>query len=700
MPRTISFCIIISVLVPFAGRSQTSLRAPQEQERRREKIEMILRLQDLRTPHDSGLRAALSDDDPQVRRRAFLAYGSLEDTTMLGPLVGGLSDPDRQVQEAASFAIVQTGTMLSDPGRQRLEDELLWKRLGETAAPDPLIEEIGKFGTGEALRQLILRLGNEYPETHGEALQIAIGRFAIRGIVSDDAVRYLLRHTRPAEGTSWRVLFALQRIGDHPLIRQELDHLLEHREHPDPLARLQLATLLGKLKDPDHVRTTLQSLALHDGDWRVRVNALRTLAALGLRGQPSSVEVLRASLFDAHPNIALSAVSAVGASNLGGNTPDPDIGRLLDALKLIATNAAGTFHWSLQGEAAGALAQLLGPAALRFCRLETKDEPGLTAAMLHAAGRTGSSEALPPLLTHINDKSARIACGALDGLEAFLIRHRSDTALFAPVREACQRALESPDVAVISTAAGILREKMLAGAQTAPLLAARLATLRVPDDIEAYQEICATLALLKDRTAVPPLLEALNVPEPSVAHAAAAALESITGISYAARIPARTEPLSTDFDFPYLRALPDTIPATLETSRGTIELLLFKDAAPFTVMALAKLATERGFFRGRTFHRVVPNFVIQGGDPRGDGWGGPGFTLRSEFSPLCFETGTVGIASAGKDTEGSQFFLTHSPQPHLDGKYTIVGKVVRGQDVVDQMRIDDRIFDLKIAKEK
>jgi peptidylprolyl isomerase len=89
--------------------------------------------------------------------------------------------------------------------------------------------------------------------------------------------------------------------------------------------------------------------------------------------------------------------------------------------------------------------------------------------------------------------------------------------------------------------------------------------------------------------------------------------------------------------------------------------------------------------------------VVQGGDPRGDGWGGPGFAIRSEFSLRSYETGTVGIASAGKDTEGSQFFITHSPQPHLDGRYTIIGKVVAGMDVVGRLQVDDRIYDIVVV---
>ena len=94
----------------------------------------------------------------------------------------------------------------------------------------------------------------------------------------------------------------------------------------------------------------------------------------------------------------------------------------------------------------------------------------------------------------------------------------------------------------------------------------------------------------------------------------------------------------------------------------------------------------------------MPNFVVQGGDPRGDGWGGPEYTLRSECSPLSYEEGTIGMANSGKDTEGSQFFITQSPQPHLDGRYTIIGKVVSGLDAVNKLQVDDRIYDIKIIK--
>lgn len=99
---------------------------------------------------------------------------------------------------------------------------------------------------------------------------------------------------------------------------------------------------------------------------------------------------------------------------------------------------------------------------------------------------------------------------------------------------------------------------------------------------------------------------------------------------------------------------------------------------------------ESGFYEELTFHRVVPDFVAQGGDPVGNGWGGPGYTIRSEWSRTPYRRGMVGIAHSGKDTGGSQFFVTLSEQPHLNGRYTIFGEVVDGMETVDRLEIDDR----------
>jgi cyclophilin family peptidyl-prolyl cis-trans isomerase len=141
----------------------------------------------------------------------------------------------------------------------------------------------------------------------------------------------------------------------------------------------------------------------------------------------------------------------------------------------------------------------------------------------------------------------------------------------------------------------------------------------------------------------------------------------------------------------------DTIKATIETNKGNILIEFLPEVAPATVSNFIDL-TNKGYYNSLLFHRVVPDFVIQGGDPRGDGWGGPGYSIPCEYNEIPFERGTIGIATSGKDTGGSQLFICHSEQPHLNGRYTVFGKVLNGMDVVDKIEIDDKITQIIIEK--
>jgi len=139
--------------------------------------------------------------------------------------------------------------------------------------------------------------------------------------------------------------------------------------------------------------------------------------------------------------------------------------------------------------------------------------------------------------------------------------------------------------------------------------------------------------------------------------------------------------------------------AVIETSKGTIELELSAQHAPQTVNNFVFLARE-GFYDGVSFHRVISNFMIQGGDPTGTGSGGPGYRFADEFdgNPLKHEKGVISMANAGPNTNGSQFFITHDPQPHLNGNHTVFGKIIKGQEVVDAIQQDDKMVKVEITE--
>lgn len=143
-----------------------------------------------------------------------------------------------------------------------------------------------------------------------------------------------------------------------------------------------------------------------------------------------------------------------------------------------------------------------------------------------------------------------------------------------------------------------------------------------------------------------------------------------------------------------------TYKVTVDTTKGLIEMELYAQHAPKTVNNFVFLA-KKGFYDGVSFHRVIPNFVIQGGDPTGTGRGGPGYHFEDEVedNPLTHERGVISMANAGPNTNGSQFFITHSPQTHLNGKHTVFGKVVKGLDIVDEIRVGDKMKRITILGE-
>ncbi|MCK5698219.1 MAG: peptidylprolyl isomerase [Candidatus Aenigmarchaeota archaeon] len=137
--------------------------------------------------------------------------------------------------------------------------------------------------------------------------------------------------------------------------------------------------------------------------------------------------------------------------------------------------------------------------------------------------------------------------------------------------------------------------------------------------------------------------------------------------------------------------------AVIETEKGVIKIELYEKRAPVTTANFIKLA-ESGFYDGLTFHRVIRDFMIQGGDPKGDGTGGPGYAIQDEFHPELKHTkGALSMANSGPNSGGSQFFITEAPQPHLDGRHSVFGQVVEGQDVVEKIGQGDKMIKVSIV---
>jgi cyclophilin family peptidyl-prolyl cis-trans isomerase len=209
---------------------------------------------------------------------------------------------------------------------------------------------------------------------------------------------------------------------------------------------------------------------------------------------------------------------------------------------------------------------------------------------------------------------------------------------------------------------------------------------KIPANPDLADAVAGALVALKAKDAVPDLTAWLSTPNAHVRSVAAHAIGALTGTP--------VDPLRVEGPVERLPAAPKNARFKIRTERGDIEVQLFTEDAPRNVGNLYQLA-RKGYFRRLTFHRIVPDFVAQGGDPRGDGSGGPGYSVRCEVNHQPYLRGAVGIALSGKDTGGSQFFITTSPQPRLEGRYTVVGQVTQGMEVVDSLLEDDRILDVQ-----
>jgi peptidylprolyl isomerase len=300
---------------------------------------------------------------------------------------------------------------------------------------------------------------------------------------------------------------------------------------------------------------------------------------------------------------------------------------------------------------------------------------------------------------HADHPNTTVAAAALDALRMRWADRRAsaDAPTTAAFYGAFSAGLVRRDLATTTSAATALADTLFRPLGVAPLLEGLYTALQAPDDVEPMVAILGALAVTGDTTAIPTLVQAASQGHPVVRQAAAEALERRLSDGIGVNTIGRTAPATPAIDWAYLQTLGERPRLVLETVRGRIVTELLTEQAPQTVQTVARLA-EAGQYDGVPFHRVVPNFVAQGGDvQRGDGYGGPGYAIRSELTRIPYRAGVIGVASAGKDTEGSQFFFTHSAQPHLDGRYTAFGRIVEGYDVLDRLEEGDLIERVSIA---
>jgi cyclophilin family peptidyl-prolyl cis-trans isomerase len=260
-----------------------------------------------------------------------------------------------------------------------------------------------------------------------------------------------------------------------------------------------------------------------------------------------------------------------------------------------------------------------------------------------------------------------------------------------------RKQLTAKDVIARATAAELLGE-VEPDESNARMLAEALPVAAHDELNDAALSILDSLARQKTSAANEAIKTMLDSPDALVRRRAAALLKVNGAGDFSQRAATVRTRSNTDADYGRaLSRLGRSVRAVVSTEKGSFVIELLPDEAVLNVDNFVRLA-QTNYFNNVTFHRVVPNFVVQGGDPRGDGNGGPGYQIRCEINEVPYDRGAVGMALSGKDTGGSQWFVTHSPQPHLDGGYTVFGRVVSGMDVVDRIARGDRILNVTITE--
>jgi cyclophilin family peptidyl-prolyl cis-trans isomerase/HEAT repeat protein len=620
------------------------------------------------------LEALALDPDAALRRRVMLAIGRVGLAEGLSALLPALGDPDEGVRAAAAFslgliaskdAIEPLQTALKDPSphvRGRAIEAL--GLIGDRAAA-PAVAEVST-GCG-ALIAPIEPDDEEYPKTP----EIEACRLALFALVRLHDFDSLARVAQDAQGQPvsrwWPVAYALQRIGDARAAPALLTLSSSTGVYTPAFAIRGLAGVKDQRVAP--VATAIAGRA--DADLRLRVAAVR---ALGQVGRADAVQPLLKLMIDPKTprNLALESVTALIA------TGEPQVFNLM--LDLL------TDPWPAMRAAAITGAAKLDPEGflLVISTFDRDKDWSVRAAIASVLASLPADRALPGLDELAGDDDVRVRGPALEALA------KIDAPDFT---KRLFDALDAPDFSLRATAARIMGERKPQGGATR--LAA--AYTRGETDAAYTARMAAIEALAKygGDEAMTTLRKALDDKEWPLRLRAATLLR---GLGQTDAVPGRPAPLRQPVEFFESSKLlrPAYSPhAFIETRQGTIEIQLNVVDAPLTSQTFMELA-RAGFFNGQRVHRLVPNFVVQAGDPRGDGEGGPGYTIRDELSPLPYLRGTVGMALYGPETGGSQFFITLSPQPHLDGKYTVFGRVVNGMDVLDQVSQWDVIERVRI----
>jgi len=687
----------------------------------------IVRAEDERR-WDNNLRDLFKARNANVRTRAALAAGRIGNEQAVADLIPLLQrDDEPEVRAMAAFAL---GEIESPLGADALVAVLSETRDSPQRAR--AVEALGKITAalpkeqetrGHQLAAVVLEALNFEASRRSapDDLTILLGLTAVLRAKPDGAgpvVAKFLRYSDPRVRADAANTLARLKLNNG---NDELRQLL--LSDPEAIVRANAARVLGATEDK-RAYDDLLDRALRDRDARVRVSAIRALASLKDARATSALLERGATLLatatpatkkksapaglSAEVNELLEIATTLGRlrqdSNdervitwlrnvrpvTGSGAPEVEIAfARVDPTAYLNQFGGGPLNKRMVREtvvfnwrAASSIAQGLGElAALQSQSQKAQAENHLRAMLDYRNSGNNINIVIP-----VHSEYA-----IPDVLQAYAAFKTKDLA------EVARKHLKESDVVIRATAAGLLGDQPPDETNARALIAALPMALADAQLNDAALAILDALGKQKSASANDAIKTALNSNDYLTRRKAVAVLKANGAGDFSSRIgTVQTRNTAADYNRALTR-IGKRFNAIVTTTRGSFTIELLPEEAPLTVDNFIQLARRR-HFNGITIHRVVPNFVIQDGDPRGDGNGGPGYQIRCEINEVPYKRGAVGMALSGKDTGGSQWFVTHSPQPHLDGGYTVFGNVVAGMDVVDNIVRGDVIRSIAITE--
>lgn len=629
------FLLILSSLLVLSCSVPDHKDVPQGNKFDDQAIREIYDLQDKRDTQ--SLLQYFNRQEADYRREAALAMGSVQDSLAIPGLIDLLHDEYVDVRLAAAYSLGQIKNSNAEEGLMNaLEEEDV-----------PLIRRELWESLGKCSDQAGIKLMSEYraeDSLEREGLAWALYRIGLRGLANPQTTGKAAEYLSLSNSYLTRLggSHYLSRTNDIDVKPYENEIAESALKDPSPFVRMSSARALAKCSDT--IRSeTIKAIISDEPDPRVLINATRSLI-----GDESDKPILKRLLAHPDPNVSISAATFIASH--------PDIFR--EELKEVIANTENWRARSLLMAAAADLDKLkdeiINDATERYINSTNTYEK---ASLISVIGKSMDNHSfIWEEIANSNSKAISTA-----GISALLNIRRSenfDSSLGVVFTEYFKKAILTGDQALVEIASRALRNpdfnyKVILDDHS--FLDSAKSNLTLPKDNETLQSLERTIAYFKDEEYQPVINE-------------------------------YNHPINWDV----VKKIPENQRAIIHTSKGRVIIELYVNESPGSVENFYSLASNN-YYDGKVFHRVVPNFVIQGGCPRGDGFGGEDYSIRSELGPIRYKTGSVGMASAGKDTEGVQWFITHSPTPHLDGAYSIFGQVVDGMNIVNAIEVGDVI---------